>query len=135
MGHYSFGLCGVFFRTSKFKNEISYIKYKFSHRFGKVYRWLNMYYLKMKTIILKKVTTMVIWIILKNLVWTCRECNFYQYWATIACIYPKIVISHIIISILAHYVPLKYTRRNLVLNFPPPTHCNYCSIWLHFNYS
>jgi hypothetical protein len=30
---------------------------------------------------------MSIWIILKNLVWTCKECNFYQYWATITCIY------------------------------------------------
>ncbi len=29
---------GFPFRTSKFKNDISYIKYKFSHRFGKVCR-------------------------------------------------------------------------------------------------
>jgi hypothetical protein len=34
------------FRTSKSKNDINYIKYQFSHRFVKVYRWLNMYYLK-----------------------------------------------------------------------------------------
>jgi len=31
-------------RTPKFKNDINYIKYKFSHRFGKVYKGLNMYY-------------------------------------------------------------------------------------------
>jgi len=37
---------GFPFRTSKFKNDINYIKYKISHRFGKVCRGLNMYYLK-----------------------------------------------------------------------------------------
>ncbi len=78
---------GFPFRTSKFKNDISYIKYKFSHRFGKVCRWLNMYYSNIRIIIFFKVTTMSIWIILKNLVCTCKECNFYQYWATLTCIY------------------------------------------------
>jgi hypothetical protein len=34
------------FRTSKLKNDINYIKYKFSHRFDKVCKWLNMYYSK-----------------------------------------------------------------------------------------
>jgi hypothetical protein len=29
---------GFSLRTFKFKNDISYIKYKFSHRFGKVCR-------------------------------------------------------------------------------------------------
>jgi hypothetical protein len=40
---------GFPFRTSKFKNDINYIKYKFSHRFRKVYKWLNMYYSNIKT--------------------------------------------------------------------------------------
>jgi hypothetical protein len=30
--------------TSKLKNDINYIKYKFSHKFEKVCTWLNMYY-------------------------------------------------------------------------------------------
>ncbi len=33
------------------KNDINYIKYKFSHRFGKVCQSLNMYYSKIKIII------------------------------------------------------------------------------------
>jgi hypothetical protein len=77
------------FKTSKFKNGINYIKYKFSHRFGKVYRRLNMYCSNIKITIFKKVKTMSIWIILKNLVWTHRECNFYQYWPIAACISPN----------------------------------------------
>jgi hypothetical protein len=44
---------GFPFRTLKFKNDINYIKYKFSHRFGKVCKGLNMYYSNMK-IIFKK---------------------------------------------------------------------------------
>jgi hypothetical protein len=47
-------------RTSKVKNDINYIKYKFSHRFGKVCRGLNMYYSNIRIIIIKKVTTMSI---------------------------------------------------------------------------
>jgi hypothetical protein len=81
---------GFPFRTSKFKNEINYIKYKFSHRFQKVCRWLNIYYSNIIIITFKKITTTSIWIIFKNLVSTCKECNFYQYWAIIACIYPLI---------------------------------------------
>jgi hypothetical protein len=69
------------------KHDINYIKYKFSHRFGKVFRWLNMYYSKIKIITFKKVTTMSIWIILNNLVWTCKKCNSYWYQDTIACNY------------------------------------------------
>ncbi len=42
------------FRISKFKNDINYIKYKFSHRFGKVFRWLNMHYSKIRIIFLKQ---------------------------------------------------------------------------------
>jgi hypothetical protein len=76
------------FRTSKFKNDINYIKYKFSHRFGMVCRWLNMYYSKIKIIIYLKIITMSIWIILNNLIWTCRECNVCHYWAIILCIHP-----------------------------------------------
>jgi len=36
---------------------------------------------------------MFIWIILKNLVWTYKECNFYYYWAIILCIHPNIVLT------------------------------------------
>jgi hypothetical protein len=79
---------GFCFRTSKLKNDISYIKCKFSHRFGKVCRWLKMYYSKIKIVAFLKVLTMFIWIILMNLVWTCKECNFRWYWTTITCIYP-----------------------------------------------
>ncbi len=35
---------------------INYISYKFSHRFGKVYKWLNMYYSNIKIIIILKIT-------------------------------------------------------------------------------
>ncbi len=52
-----------------------YIKYKFSHRFGKVCQSLNMYYSKIKIIIFKKITTMSISIILNNLIWTYKECK------------------------------------------------------------
>jgi hypothetical protein len=48
------------FKTSKLKNDISYIKYKFSHNFRKVCRWLNMYYSKIKILIVFNVTTMSI---------------------------------------------------------------------------
>jgi hypothetical protein len=64
------------FRTSKLKINISYIKYKFSHRFGKVCKWLNMYYSKIRIILFFIVITMSIWIILKNLVWIYRELLF-----------------------------------------------------------
>jgi hypothetical protein len=61
------------FRTSKLKNDINYIKYKFSHSFEKLCRWLNMYYSKSIIIIIKKLTTMSIWIILRNFIWTNKE--------------------------------------------------------------
>jgi hypothetical protein len=48
------------FRTFKLKNDINYITYKFSHKFGKVCRGLNMYYSKLIIIIIFKVTTMSI---------------------------------------------------------------------------
>jgi hypothetical protein len=79
------------FRTSKFKNDISYIKYKFSHIFGKVCKWLNIYCSNIKIITFKKIKTMFIWIILNNLKWTYRECNFWQYWHIQLCIHPIIV--------------------------------------------
>jgi hypothetical protein len=85
---------GFPFRNSKLKNDISYIKYKFSHRSGKVCRWLNMYYSNIRIIIFKKLTTMSIWIILKNLVWTYKECTFCHYWATILCIHPHVNNHH-----------------------------------------
>jgi hypothetical protein len=31
---------------------------------------------------------MSIWIILKNLIWIYKECNFYQYWDTQSCMHP-----------------------------------------------
>jgi hypothetical protein len=76
------------FRASKVKDDINYIIYKFSYKFWKVCKWLNMYYSNIKITIFLNLITMSIWIILKNLVWTCRECNFYQYWTTVTCIYP-----------------------------------------------
>ncbi len=85
---------GFLFRTFKFKNDVNYIKYKFSHRFGKVCRWLNMYYSNIKIIIILKVTTMSIWIILNNLVLTYKECNLCQYWNTQSCIHPTSSISN-----------------------------------------
>jgi hypothetical protein len=79
---------GFPFKTSKLKNDINYIKYKFSHKFDKVCRWLNMYYSNIRIITFFNVTTMSIWIILKNLVWTCKVCNFCRYWNIYSCIYP-----------------------------------------------
>jgi hypothetical protein len=73
------------FKTSKFKNDIIYIKYKFSHKFIMVCRWLNIYYSKIRIIIYLKVISMSIWIILNSLVWTRKFCH---YWATILCIHP-----------------------------------------------
>jgi hypothetical protein len=35
---------GFFLGLTNFLNDINYIMYKFSQRFGKVCRWLNMYY-------------------------------------------------------------------------------------------
>ncbi len=69
-------LMGFSFRTSKSKNDINYIKYQFSHRFGKVCRWLNVYHSNIRILIFYKVTTMSIWIILRNLVWAYNECIF-----------------------------------------------------------
>jgi len=82
---------GFPFRISKFKNDINYIKYEFSYRLGKVCRWLNMYYSNIK-IKIKIITTMSIWIIKENLVWTYRECNFYQYWNTQSFVHPHVSI-------------------------------------------
>ncbi len=79
---------GFLFRTSKLKNEINYIKYKFSHRFENFCRWLNMYYSNIRIITFLKIKTISIWIILKNLIRTYRECNFYQYWDIQSCIHP-----------------------------------------------
>jgi hypothetical protein len=42
---------GFFFRTSKSKNDINYIKYQFPHKFGKVCRLLNMYYSNIQILI------------------------------------------------------------------------------------
>ncbi len=86
---------GFPFKTSKFKNDINYIKYKISHRFGKVCKWLSTYYSKIKIIIFLKITTMSIWIILKNLVWTYRECNFCHYWTIVSCIHPILFVFHL----------------------------------------
>jgi len=84
------------FKTSKFKNDIIYIKYKFSHKFIMVCRWLNIYYSKIRIIIYLKVISMSIWIILNSLVWTRKFCH---YWATILCTphlhWGKIAWSHL----------------------------------------
>jgi hypothetical protein len=48
------------FKISKFKNDINYIKCKFSHRFGKVCGSLNMYYSNIRIIKKFKVKTMSI---------------------------------------------------------------------------
>jgi hypothetical protein len=96
---------GFPFRSFKLKNDFSYIKYKFSHRFGKVCKWLNMYYSKIKIITFFKVTTMSIWIILKNLAWTYRECNFCRYRTTIACIYPMAYFLSMKFVFIAKFIP------------------------------
>jgi hypothetical protein len=54
-------LVGFSFRNFKFKNDINYIEYKFSHRFGKVCRWLNMYNSKIIIIMFLEISTMSIW--------------------------------------------------------------------------
>jgi hypothetical protein len=41
-------------KLQSLKNDINYIKYKFSQRFVKVCRGLNMYYSKIRIIYLKK---------------------------------------------------------------------------------
>jgi hypothetical protein len=41
---------GFSFKPSKLENDISYLKYKFSYKFGKVCKWLNMYYSNIKII-------------------------------------------------------------------------------------
>jgi hypothetical protein len=81
-GNILINFVGFSFRISKLKNDLSYIKYKISHRFAKVCRWLNMHYSKTIIIIFLKVKIMSNWIILKNLVWTYRECNVCWYWNT-----------------------------------------------------
>jgi len=71
---------GFPFRTSKFKNDINYIKYNFSHRFGNVFKWLNMYYSNIRIIIFFKITIMFIWIfflkmygLIKNVIYATIE--------------------------------------------------------------
>jgi len=78
---------GFPFKTSKFKNDLNYIKYQFSHKFGKVYSYLNMYYSNIKITTFSKETTMSIWIILNNLVWIYETSNFCQYWDIQSCIH------------------------------------------------
>ncbi len=124
---------GFPFRTSKLKNDINYIKCKFSHRFGKVCRWLNMYYSKIRIITFRKVIIMFIWIILKNLLWTNRKCNFCQYWIIVACIYliafviafGEIFLSNILriflkkfskkfVNFFSYYVHVKNLAKNVI---------------------
>jgi hypothetical protein len=115
------------FRTFKFKNDIKYIKYKFSHRFGKVCRGLNVYYSNIRIIIFFKVTTMSIWnIILKNLVCICKECKNYWKWAIWLCIYhvvrhsspttqkKKYLITHIGIQNLQTFQKQQTSTRHFV---------------------
>jgi hypothetical protein len=56
---------------------------------------LNIYYSKIKITIFKKVITMSIWIILKNLVWTYKECSFCSYLAIVLCIHPILFVFHL----------------------------------------
>jgi hypothetical protein len=58
---------GVPFWTSKLKNDINYIRYKFSHRFKKVCRWSNIYYSNIKIINFLKIKIMSIWLFFKKL--------------------------------------------------------------------
>ncbi len=81
-------------RLPNLKNDISYIKYTFSHRFVKVCKGLNIYYSNFRIIIKKKVISMSIWIIFNNLVWTCKKCKNYRKWAIWLCIYPSIHDGH-----------------------------------------
>ncbi len=96
MGRCSFRLCGVFLlRFPNLKMISTTLNISFHYRFGKVCRWLNMYYSKIRIITFLKVVTMSIWIILKNLVLTYRECNFCQYWDTQSYIHPsKYIAKH-----------------------------------------
>jgi len=72
---------GFTFRTYKFKNDMNYINTSFHIDLGMfIGDWI---------ITFKKVTTMFIWIIIKNLVWPHWEYNFCWYWATLPCIHPK----------------------------------------------
>ncbi len=98
------------FRTSKLKNDIIYIKYKFSHRFVMVCRWLNIYYSRIKIIIFLNIIIMSIWIILNNLVWTCRECNFCHCWATILCIHPTSALGAKLHETISTHGWKKFTR-------------------------
>ncbi len=84
---------GFSFMTSKSKNDINYIKYQFSHRFGKVCKWLNMYYSNIIILIIFKVTTISIWIILRNLVWTYEECIFCHFWPLYCAFHPVTLYS------------------------------------------
>ncbi len=70
-------------------------KKKFAfHRCGKVCRWLNMYYSNIKIITFFKVTSVSFLIISKKIVWSYRECNFCQYWATLSCIHPNVMATY-----------------------------------------
>jgi hypothetical protein len=90
ISHYSYGFCEFSFQDFQvLKNNISYIKYKFSHRFGKICRWLSMYYSKIRIMTFFKATNVSIWIILKNLVWIRKDYDFYHFWAIPLCIHPR----------------------------------------------
>ncbi len=98
---------GFFYKTSKSKIDFSYIKYQFSHRFGKVCRWLNMYYSNIRILIFFKITTMSIWIILKNLICIYKECIFCRFWTTIPCIHPYLP-TYIPICLLTYLLSTLY---------------------------
>jgi hypothetical protein len=72
-----------------------------------------------------KVKIMSIWIILKNIVWTYKECNLCQYWDTQSCIHPLYtkplnctIVGHIFVSPLA---PIVYVFGAITIQ--QPTKC------------
>jgi hypothetical protein len=112
--HYSYGLCEFWIFLlwlSNLKMKLITLNTSFHIDLGRfVCDWTNIIQ------IFKKVTTMFIWIILKNLVWTYRECNFCQYWVTILCIHPNKII--IIWQLIVKTIKLLYYQqiRRLFVN-------------------
>jgi hypothetical protein len=58
----------------------------------------------------KKLITMSIWIILNNLVRTCRECNLCRYWAIILCIHPTFALGVKLHEAISTHGWKKFTR-------------------------
>ncbi len=123
------------FRTFKLKNDTSYIKCKFSHNFGRVCRWLNMYYSNIKIMIFFKVTSMSSWIILKNLLWIYMECNFYHYWAIVPCIHPTLNVANSVACLtMALITKFQLLKKDMVPRGNPTLPhvlCQMMGKWIH----